>query len=62
MDYDVSNLDKLTASNVAPGSATLLVHSACMWAVTLYAFRVRGGWGGPGGGLWGWMVWGGRWV
>ena len=38
--YDVSNLDRLTMSNVSPGSKTLLVHAAAAWAVTLYAFRL----------------------
>jgi len=40
MDYDVSNLDRATISNVARGSPLLLIHTLAAWAVTLHAFRL----------------------
>ena len=36
----MSNLDRLTLSNVSRGSKTLLVHAAAAWAITCYAFRL----------------------
>ena len=40
MDYEVSNLDRATISNVARGSPLLLLHTLAAWAVTFYAFRL----------------------
>ena len=40
MDYEVSNLDKATVSNVARGSPLLLIHAAAAWAITFHAFRL----------------------
>lgn len=36
----MSNLDRLTMSNVPRRSKTLLVHAAAAWAITCYAFRL----------------------